>query len=260
MKFLYDDQRTREETSLYTSALANQWNIHEVFKPSHTPLTCEFKTETERLKWAPVLVSLAFGEGTAFYGFGDRIKQADDLSTRSWLSIHLLDEARHTEGFSRFLDYFYPSFRGQQHTLLDSRDVTVFYGRTERCESILEWLICTQIAEIFGRHCYKAVHQVLAPDPTASLFFAKILGDENRHIAYIGSLIRKRYAELSARDFAHTQDFLHRMMQYGRNMFESRKKGANFHAFTQMGIDVSAFCDRAEEEILKKIAMEEVLS
>ena len=99
MSFVYVDNRNARETKIIDAAIRNDWTISDVFKREND-FVSNHKSESERLKWAPILVALAFGEDTAFHGFGERIAEADDISTKSWLCAHLLDESKHTEGFS----------------------------------------------------------------------------------------------------------------------------------------------------------------
>ncbi len=251
MKFIFENNRTPVETKTLASALNSQWMVSDVFKDN---LPSSYLDEETRLRWAPVLASLAFGEGTAFYGFGGRIAEAEDLSAKSWLSVHLLDEARHTEGFSELLAYLYPSHHGRLEDLFQSRDVLVFYGHTHRCVDLTQWLLCTQIAETYGRQCYRALHQALAADPVVQEFFGHILTDENRHISYIGSLIRSRFARMDDEKKNSYEPFIHKMSALARNMFEARKRGVNYRSFEAMDIDVSAFCERAQDEIVSKFA------
>jgi len=247
VKFIFENNRSASDQRVHDVALAEQWSVESVFAGKDIS---PWLKESERLPWAPVLVSLAFGEGTAFYGFGDRIAEADDLSAKTWLSIHLLDEGRHTEGFSRLLDYLYPSFKGRQDSLLKSKDVYVFYGHTEKSPTLLHWLICTQIAEIFGKHCYRALERAMAEDAVARTFFGNILKDESRHIYYIRRLIDQRRAQMTDRAWKEEiQPFAKGMMLRARNMFEAKRKGANYEAFGTLGISVSEFCDQAQTEI-----------
>ena len=88
MKFLYNDTRNPTQISLMRTSMHDQWWLDDIFQENQK--TSSYETEESRLKWGPVLASLAFGEGTAFYGYGQRIVEAQDISTRTWLSTHLL--------------------------------------------------------------------------------------------------------------------------------------------------------------------------
>lgn len=251
MKFAFENNRSTVQQRVFDSAMVSTWRVSDVFSGDSISGVGE---EKSRLEWAPVLVSLAFGEATAFAGFGQRITESDDISTKTWLTVHLLDESKHTEGFSALLDHLYPSYRGRQEALLRSKDVLVFYGRTQRSDDLLQWLICTQIAEIYGMHCYKSLHQKLSQDPIVGLFFANIISDEGRHIAYIGSLVDERRKQVGEKTWnAQYSPFAESMILYAGNMFEARKSGANFHSFGNMGINVSAFCDAASAELARKL-------
>ncbi|MCX6123148.1 MAG: ferritin-like domain-containing protein [Proteobacteria bacterium] len=251
MRFAFDNNRSTAQQRVFDSAMVSTWRVSDVFSAGSIS---EVGDERSRLEWAPVLASQAFGEATAFAGFGQRIAESDDISTKTWLTVHLLDESKHTEGFSALLDHLYPSYRGRQEALLRSKDVLVFYGRTQRSDDLLQWLICTQIAEIFGMNCYKALHQKLSQDPIAGQFFANIISDEGRHIAYIGSLVDERRKAISEKAWNTLYaPFAESMILYARNMFEARKCGANFHSFVNMGIDVTAFCDAASAELARKL-------
>jgi len=252
MKFIYIDNRNTRESKIIDAAIRNSWTISDIFQ-NENDFVSTYKNESQRLKWAPILVALAFGENTAFHGFGQRIAEADDISTKSWLSAHLLDESKHTEGFSRLLDYFYPSYKHQQDKLFSSRDALVFYGYAHRCKSLIEWLICTQIAEIFGRYCYKELHINLSDEPIAEKFLKNILFDEARHITYIGELINARRININEKEWnKHIRPFADKMIRLGRNMFEANKKGRNYHALASLNIDVTGFCDIAETELREK--------
>ena len=251
MRFAFDNNRSTAQQRVFDSAVLSPWRVSDVFSGDSIS---GLGDEKSRLEWAPVLASLAFGEATAFAGFGPRIAESDDISTKTWLTVHLADESKHTEGFSALLDHLYPSYRGRQETMLRSKDVLVFYGRTQRADDLLQWLICTQIAEVFGMHCYKALHQKLSLDPIAGQFIANIISDEGRHIAYIGSLVDERWKQVGDKSWnARYAPFAESMILYARTMFEARKSGANFHSFGSMGIDVTAFCNAASEELARKL-------
>ncbi len=252
MKFTYPDNRTVIERKIINAAIKNTWTVSDIFKDD-ADFVSSYKTESERLKWAPVLISLAFGENTAFHGFGQRIAGADDISTKSWLCAHLFDESKHTEGFSRLLDYFYPSHKNRHDKLFQSKDALLFYGYVHKCGSLIKWLICTQIAEVFGRYSYKALHTGLQDEPIAEAFFRNILFDEARHIAYINSLINAHIEKMDNDELNnYIKPFTQKMIGLGRNMFEAKKKGHNFYAFNHLNIDVTHFCDLAEADLYKK--------
>ena len=250
MKFIYENNRTDLQEKVQKSALQGQWHVGDVFTRGDI---CETLTEEERLKWAPVLRSLAFGEGTAFSGFGERIAEAEDISARLWLATHLLDEGRHAEGFSRLLDYLYPSSQGKHEEVLQNRDVFVFYGHTHRSEDLTSWLLCTQIAEVFGRQCYRDLKESIGGDGVVSNFLGKIINDEHKHISYINSLIQVRKDAMSDETWrTNYEPHVEKMSKLARNMFEAKRRGENFRSFEAMEIDVSAFCDRAQTEIIER--------
>lgn len=251
MSFIYLDSRDKRQKKVMDATIKNSWMLSDIFK-NENDFVSSYRTEQERLQWAPILVALAFGENTAFQGFGQRIAEANDISTKAWLCAHLLDEAKHTEGFSKFLNYLYPSKVNKQHELFNSRDAYLFYGYTYRCNSLLEWLICTQIAEVFGRQCYKSLLTSMEDDSVAKIFLQNIVHDEARHIAYISSLIDKRREEIGEINWSELKPFIYKMVKLGRNMFEARKKGANYYALKSLHIDVSNFCMIAENELQEK--------
>lgn len=251
MSFIYLDNRDKRQKKIIDATIRNDWTVSDIFK-SDDDFVSSYKSEIERLKWAPILVALAFGEDTAFKGFGNRIAEANDISTKSWLSAHLLDEAKHTEGFSRLLDYLYPSYHNRQTELFSSRDALIFYGHTYQSSALIEWLICTQIAEVFGRYCYKALHASFADEPVVEKFLQHIIFDEARHIAYVSSLIDVRRLNMSEKDWEQLKPFISKMIKLGRNMFEARKKGANYYALGALDIDTTAFCNIAELELQEK--------
>ena len=250
MKFVFENNRSSAQQIVFGSAARSIWQVSDVFTEG---AISDFEDEETRLKWSPVLASLAFGEATAFAGFGGRIAEAADLSTKSWLTVHLLDECKHTEGFSSLLRYLYPSHEGKYEGLLQNRDVLVFYGRTHRVTDLLQWLISTQIAEIFGMHCYRALASKMKAEKVVANFLNNIVSDESRHLAYIGALIEERKKNLDASKWeGNYLTFADSMVHLARNMFEAKKCGPNFRSFESMGIDVSSFCDDASSALEKR--------
>lgn len=254
MKFIYSDNRNTRQTKIIEAAIRNDWTISDIFIQDED-FASTYQTEAHRLQWAPILSALAFSESTAFHGFGARIADATDLATKSWLAAHLLDESKHTEGFSRLMDYLYPSYRNRQEKLFCSRDTLVFFGYTQRCEPLVEWLICTQVVEVFGRYCYKALHEKLAEEAVAQLFFQQIIKDEARHVAYISELINVNRAAIGEQEWhRRVKPFADKMIELGRKMFDGNKKAKVYRAFCAMDIDASAFCDTAVEDLQHRVA------
>lgn len=251
MRFVYTDLRNHREIKLTNAAIKNDWTVSDIFIKDDSFFS-SYLSEEQRLKWAPILIALAFGENTAYSGFGARIANSDDISIKNWLCIHLLDESKHTDGFSSLLNYLYPSWRGRQEQLFSSRDAVKYYGYTHKTEALIEWLLCTQIAEVYGKGCYKALYSSLQDEPVINLFLGSIIKDESRHIAYIESILNKARQEIGQLQWDMMKPFIEKMIILGRNMFEARKKGANYHALKSLDIDATAFCDVAELELRNK--------
>lgn len=250
--FIYNNNRNHRQNRIIEAASKSTWVISDIFLDHQVS---SYGEESERLKWAPILVALAFGENTAFSGFGRRIIEATDISAKSWLCAHLFDESKHTEGFSRLLDYLYPSYKNNQAKLFNSRDAILFYGYTHQCNSLVEWLICTQIAEVFGRYCYKELYNSFKAEPVIEKFFKNILIDEARHISYINELIKVHRINLTDRYWnKYIKPFTEKMIFLGRNMFEARKKGKNYFALSSLNIDVEKFCDSAQADLTKALS------
>jgi hypothetical protein len=248
MKFIFENNRSQLEQRTFEAAVKSDWLVSDIF--STAACTSEYLNEGERLNWAPVLASLAYGEATAFYGFGSRIAEADDLSTKTWLVTHLQDEAKHSEGFTALLNYLYPSHRGRLESLMNNRNVKVFYGHTHACKSLVEWLICTQTAEVFGRYAYSALTKVTNGDAAATLFFDKIINDEHRHIAYIGQLIDKQRSRMDAAEWDQKiEPFSEIMIGHCAKMIDSKKAWRGVRLANGDEIEVTAFCLKAANDI-----------
>lgn len=244
MKFVFEVERSEKNEATLKATFENQWSPRSTIPLG---LISEYLSEEKRLAWAPVLLSLAFGEATAFQGFGKRIEESCDMETKLWLSAHLLDEGRHTEGFSYLMNYLYPSYTGRHEQFFNSRDVYVFYGRTERTITILHWLICTQIAEIYGKYCYSSIRKSLKREPVIENFFQHILVDEGRHISYVNHLISQRLNMIkhSKKQLDDIKIFTEKMSSYAEQMFIGR----NLRSFDSMEIDARIFCSKAKEQI-----------
>jgi len=58
--------------------------------------------------------------------------------------------------------------------------------------------------------------------------------------------------KLGETQWGNHKSFIDTMIRLGRNMFEARKKGDNYHALKSLDIDMTNFCNIAEEELRKK--------
>jgi ribonucleotide reductase beta subunit family protein with ferritin-like domain len=249
MKYIFSNNRTRLQQSIYDSAIKKNWTVKGIFSSA---LACEYRTEKEREVWFPVLTSLAFAEASAMYGFGERISVADDLSTKSWLVTHLLDETKHTEGFSNLLRYLYPSKLDSLQINMN-RYIRLYYGKTHKCESILEWLICTQIVEVFGKNCYKAILPLVNDDRISGEFFKKVISDETSHITYVSSLINDHRNNLCEQKWRSISDeMFEKMIPLAASIFMS--PSGLLRNFEKMGIDVEKFCAQAVSDLSSELS------
>ncbi|HET6636781.1 MAG TPA: diiron oxygenase [Streptomyces sp.] len=141
-------------------------------------------------------------EQAALIAVGKILLAVDDLDSKLFAATQLMDEARHVEGFNRFL-----------HTKIGLR-----YGLSPSISAMFEhamreprWDFGVLAAHILVENMGLAtfgVHRERLTDPLARAFSAYVARDEARHVAFGRLLLRKLYPQLSEAERREREDFV----------------------------------------------------
>jgi hypothetical protein len=141
-------------------------------------------------------------EQAALIAVGKILLTVEDLDSKLYAATQMMDEARHVEGFNRFL-----------HTKIGLR-----YGLSPSIAAMFEqamreprWDFSVLGAHILVENMGLAtfgVHRERLKDPLARAFSAYVARDEARHVAFGRLLLRELYPQLSAAELKEREDFV----------------------------------------------------
>ncbi|GAA2515819.1 diiron oxygenase [Streptomyces longisporus] len=141
-------------------------------------------------------------EQAALIAVGKILLTVEDLDSKLYAATQMMDEARHVEGFNRFL-----------HTKIGLR-----YGLSPSISAMFEqamreprWDFGVLAAHILVENMGLAtfgVHRERLKDPLARAFSAYVARDEARHVAFGRLLLREYYPQLSEAELKEREDFV----------------------------------------------------
>ncbi|MFE4974514.1 diiron oxygenase [Kitasatospora sp. NPDC056651] len=141
-------------------------------------------------------------EQFALIGVGKICQAVSDLDSKMYAATQLMDEARHVEGFNRFI----------------STRIGLRYGLSPSLNSMFEhamreprWDFGVLAAHILVENMGLAtfgVHRERLQDPLARSFSAFVARDESRHVAFGRLLLRQYYPQLSEAELREREDFV----------------------------------------------------
>jgi hypothetical protein len=163
------------------------------------------------------------------------VESAPDLDAKFYAATQTMDEARHAEIYSRFLQekvgLFYP-INGQLKSLLDdmlgdSRWDMPYLGM----QVLLEGLALAAFGVLRDMTTVELPRQILA----------YVMQDEARHVAFGRLALRDHYRQLSAAELAEREEFVVESCYLMRDRLRGRE------VWERLGLDV-AECGRYEEQ------------
>ncbi|GAA0368919.1 diiron oxygenase [Streptomyces blastmyceticus] len=141
-------------------------------------------------------------EQAALVAVGKILLTVNGLDSKLYAATQMMDEARHVEGFNRFL-----------HTKIGLR-----YGLSPSIAAMFEhamreprWDFGVLAAHILVENMGLAtfgVHRERLRDPLARAFSAYVARDEARHVAFGRLLLREHYPQLSDAELKEREDFV----------------------------------------------------
>ncbi len=244
----YDDGRTRL-LDLYQRGKDKQWDatkridwavpvnpanvmeISEEFSPIYGSRQWEILNQAERDELGLHLSSWLFsqflhGEQGALTVAARIVESVPDMDSKFYAATQAMDEARHVELFSRFMNekvgLFYPMNddlgRLLADALSDSRWDLPYLG--------MQVLIEGLALAAFG------VHRDMAQNALVKQMLAYVMQDEARHVAFGRLALRDYYKDLTAAERAEREEFVIEGCHLMRNRFRAQE------VWERMGFDV----------------------
>jgi hypothetical protein len=141
------------------------------------------------------------GEQLSLIGAAKLVQTVPDLESKFYAATQVMDEARHTEVFGRYLD----------------TKIGVRYGITPSLGSLFENVLAESrwdftalgvqvLIENMGLASF-AVQRDLATEPLAIALNTYVIEDEARHVAFGRILLRRYYRDLTAAELAEREEF-----------------------------------------------------
>ncbi|GGW80446.1 hypothetical protein GCM10010503_67310 [Streptomyces lucensis JCM 4490] len=219
------DQRNDKLVRLYKQGKQRQWDMderldwdHEVDPDDPLGLPDEFISIAGSKLWDRLPESerrivrrhssgwlysqFLHSEQAALIAVGKILLTVEDLDSKLYAATQMMDEARHVEGFNRFL-----------HTKIGLR-----YGLSPSISAMFEqamreprWDFGVLAAHILVENMGLAtfgVHRERLKDPLARAFSAYVARDEARHVAFGRLLLRSYYPQLSEAELREREDFV----------------------------------------------------
>ncbi len=155
------------------------------------------------------------------------VESVPDLDSKFYASTQVMDEARHVELYSRFiqdkLGMFYP-VNTDLARLLES---ALTDGRWDMPYLGMQVLIEGLALAAFG------VHRDITANPLVKQVLAYVMQDEARHVAFGRLALRDYYAQLTAAERADREEFVVEGCYLMRNRFRAQE------VWERMGFDVA---------------------
>jgi para-aminobenzoate N-oxygenase AurF len=141
------------------------------------------------------------GEQLSLIGAAKIVQTVPDLESKFYAATQVIDEARHTEVFGRYID----------------TKIGVRYGITPSLGSLFENVLTESrwdfaalgvqvLIENMGLASF-AVQRELATEPLAIALNSYVMEDEARHVAFGRILLRRYYQDLTAAELAEREQF-----------------------------------------------------
>jgi hypothetical protein len=154
------------------------------------------------------------------------IESVPDVDSKFYAATQAMDEARHVEVFSRFIQekigLFYPINDDLAKLLKES----LTDGRWDMPYLGMQVLIEGLALAAFG------VHRDIAQNPLVKQLLAYVMQDEARHVAFGRLALRDYYAQLSSAELADREEFVVEGCYLMRNRFIARE------VWERLGFDV----------------------
>src|SRR3954452_19910573 len=181
------------------------------------------------------------GEQGAMVTSARIVEAVPDLDSKFYAATQTMDEARHVETFSRFLQdkvgVVYPMNDDLSSLLSDALGSSEWDYAYLGMQVLIEGLALAA----FG------VHRDVATNPLVKQLLAYVMQDEARHVAFGRLALRDYYAELTAAERADREEFVVEGCYLMRNRFRSQE------VWERMGFDVGECLEFTENSPVQQM-------
>jgi hypothetical protein len=242
------DLRRRRHMSLWHKALRAQWSAEDI--NWSTPLRTLSDKTKEGL--ARVLTPILMGEQSALYSVSGLIPvlgQTSEVESQFYLTTWAVDEARHTELFTRFYQRL-----GKEPLPIRRFPSGYMFQSSIVSQEPAEWLAGVLVSEVLAKIAMEEFKR-LDIDPVLSEIAKGILEDEARHLAFNHIYLEDRFSAQYRQGNESGETF----SQHLRNRLKSVliNVPAIFDVLApdlkELGMDREAIFDRLSREALQRL-------
>lgn len=179
----------RRHMSLWHKALRSQWSAEDL----NWSLPHRMTSEKTKACLARVLTPILMGEQSALYSVSSLIPilgQSSDVESQFYLTTWAVDEARHTELFTRF----YRRIESEPLPVRRFPSGYMFQSAIVSNEPA-EWLAGVLVSEVLAKLAMEEFKRIDI-DPVLSEIASGILEDEARHLAFNHIYLEDRFAQM----------------------------------------------------------------
>ncbi|MDX6287577.1 MAG: hypothetical protein QOG53_3062 [Frankiales bacterium] len=180
------------------------------------------------------------GEQGAMITSARLVEAVPDIDAKFYAATQTMDEARHVETFSRFLQekigVVYPMNDDLGSLLSDALGSSEWDYAYLGMQVLIEGLALAA----FG------VYRDIATNPLAKQLLAYVMQDEARHVAFGRIALRDQYRELTSKERAEREDFVVEGCWLMRNRFLARD------VYSNLGLPIDECLEVAEHSMLQQ--------
>jgi hypothetical protein len=196
----------KRHMSLWHKALRAQWSAEDLNWSTPQRMT----SDATKTGLARVLTPILMGEQSALYSVSGLIPilgQTAEVESQFYLTTWAVDEARHTELFTRFYQRI-----GKEPLPIRRFPSGYMFQSSIVSQEPAEWLAGVLVSEVLAKLAMEEFKRIDV-DPLLSEIARGILEDEARHLAFNHIYLEDRFAEAFKKNNADGQTFSDRLRE-----------------------------------------------
>jgi len=200
------DLSKKRHMSLWHKALRAQWSAEDLNWSTPQRMT----SDATKTGLARVLTPILMGEQSALYSVSGLIPilgQTAEVESQFYLTTWAVDEARHTELFTRFYQRI-----GKEPLPIRRFPSGYMFQSSIVSQEPAEWLAGVLVSEVLAKLAMEEFKRIDV-DPLLSEIARGILEDEARHLAFNHIYLEDRFAEAYKKNNADGQSFSERLRE-----------------------------------------------
>jgi ribonucleotide reductase beta subunit family protein with ferritin-like domain len=176
--------KNNEESKLYQRAKREQWNAADLDWETGTTLDA-----VQRAAGANILSHFLYGEQASFLVCAQLLPLVKDMEARFYLATQIVDETRHVEAFSRYIQLL-GKVQAPNDNIRELVDKLISVPEPEEKLVGMHLLLEGLALEVF----HNTARSI--KDPLLGQMLNKIVVDESRHIGFGTVYLKKLLAEM----------------------------------------------------------------